>query len=85
MDIVITTALIPNRPAPKLWTEGHGRGDEAGFGDRRPGGREGRQLRADRMDEKIVTDNGVTIIGYTDFPAAWRRNPRRFTPTTSAT
>jgi NAD(P) transhydrogenase subunit alpha len=21
MDIVITTALIPNRPAPKLWTE----------------------------------------------------------------
>ena len=22
------------------------------------------------MDEKIVTDNGVTIIGYTDFPSA---------------
>jgi NAD/NADP transhydrogenase alpha subunit len=21
MDIVITTALIPGRPAPKLWTE----------------------------------------------------------------
>ena len=36
------------------------------------------------MDEKIVTDNGVTIVGYTDFPAAWRRRPRRFMPPTSA-
>ena len=25
IDIVITTALIPGRPAPKLWTDGHGR------------------------------------------------------------
>ena len=32
MDIVITTALIPNRPAPKLWLERHDRGDEARFG-----------------------------------------------------
>ena len=24
MDIVITTALIPGRPAPKLWTGRHG-------------------------------------------------------------
>jgi NAD(P) transhydrogenase subunit alpha len=86
MDIVITTALIPNRPAPKLWTEGHGRGHEARLGDRRPGGRTRRQLRPDRMDEKIVTDNGVTIIGYTDFPSrAWPRNPPRSTPPTSAT
>ena len=36
-------------------------------------------------DEKIVTDNGVTIIGYTDFPSR-NGNPglRRFTPQTSA-
>ena len=43
-DIVITTALIPGRPAPKLVTPRHGRLDEAGLGDRRPGGRARRQL-----------------------------------------
>jgi NAD(P) transhydrogenase subunit alpha len=58
VDIVITTALIPGRPAPKLWTEGHGRGHEAGFGDRRPGGRAGgnceltRAGREDRHRER---------------------------------
>ena len=32
VDIVITTALIPGRPAPKLWLARHGRADEAGLG-----------------------------------------------------
>ena len=47
-DIVITTALIPGRPAPLLITRGHGQGDEARFGHRRPGRQAGRQLRAQR-------------------------------------
>ena len=31
-DIVITTALIPGRPAPLLMTEEHRQGHEAGLG-----------------------------------------------------
>ena len=45
MDIVITTALIPGRPAPKLLEGRHGRGNEARQRRRRPGGRAGRQRR----------------------------------------
>jgi NAD(P) transhydrogenase subunit alpha len=29
----------------------------------------GGNCKLTKMDEKIVTDNGVTIIGYTDFPS----------------
>ena len=45
-DIVITTALIPGRTAPVLVTEEMVEIDEAGLGDRRSGGRAGRQLPA---------------------------------------
>ena len=45
-DIVITTALIPGRPAPKLVSADDGRLDAAGLGDRRSRGRARRQLRA---------------------------------------
>ena len=48
VDIIITTALIPGKPAPRLITARDGAVDEAGQRDRRPGGRAGRQLRADR-------------------------------------
>ena len=47
-DIVITTALIPGRPAPRLVTEETDCGDEAGLGHRRPRGEAGRQLRVQR-------------------------------------
>ena len=47
IDIVITTALIPNREAPELVDRGHGGCDEAGIGDCRSGGGKGRQLQAD--------------------------------------
>ncbi len=45
-DIVITTALIPGRPAPVLVTQGNGREHEARLGDRRSRGRARRQLPA---------------------------------------
>ena len=45
-DIVITTALIPGRPAPRLVTADDGRLDAARLGGRRPRGRARRQLRA---------------------------------------
>ena len=42
-DIVITTALIPGRPAPRLDIDGHGGLDAAGLGDHRSRGRARRQ------------------------------------------
>ena len=69
IDIVITTALIPNRPAPKLWTE-----DMVAL--MKPGSvvvdlaaERGGNCDLTVMDEKIVSANGVTIVGYTDFPS----------------
>ena len=44
-DIVITTALIPGRPAPKLVSARDGGLDEARLGDRRSRGRARRQCR----------------------------------------
>jgi len=69
MDIVITTALIPGRPAPKLWTA-----DMVAL--MKPGSvivdlaaERGGNCDLTVMDEKIVSDNGVTVVGYTDFPS----------------
>ena len=44
-DIVVTTALIPGRPAPRLITAEMVAVDAAGLGHRRSGGRARRQLR----------------------------------------
>ena len=46
-DAVITTALIPGRPAPRLIPAFGGRGDAPRLGHRRPRRRGGRELRAD--------------------------------------
>jgi H+-translocating NAD(P) transhydrogenase subunit alpha len=68
-DFVITTALIPGRPAPRLVTEAHVR-------SMRPG-----SVIVDLAAEaggnceltepgKEVTKHGVTIIGFTNLPAS---------------
>ncbi len=69
MDIVITTALIPGRPAPKLWTA-----DMVAL--MKPGSvivdlaaERGGNCDLTVPDAKIVSDNGVTVVGYTDFPS----------------
>ncbi|MFO1210797.1 MAG: Re/Si-specific NAD(P)(+) transhydrogenase subunit alpha [Amaricoccus sp.] len=69
MDIVITTALIPGRPAPKLWTE-----DMVAL--MKPGSvivdlaaERGGNCDLTVPDQSIETPNGVRIIGYTDFPS----------------
>ena len=66
IDIVITTALIPGRPAPKLWLK------EA-VDEMKPGSvivdlaaRNGGNCELTRPNEVVTTDNGVTIIGYAD-------------------
>ncbi|MCC1493626.1 Re/Si-specific NAD(P)(+) transhydrogenase subunit alpha [Cognatishimia sp. F0-27] len=67
MDIVITTALIPNRPAPKLWTEDMVAAMKPGSVIVDLAAPAGGNVEGTVKDEKIVTENGVTIIGYTDF------------------
>ena len=69
MDIVITTALIPNREAPELWTEDMVAAMKPGSVIVDLAAEKGGNCKLTVMDEKIVTDNGVTIIGYTDFPS----------------
>ncbi|MBD3663611.1 Re/Si-specific NAD(P)(+) transhydrogenase subunit alpha [Sulfitobacter sp. TSTF-M16] len=69
IDIVITTALIPNREAPELWTEDMVAAMKPGSVIVDLAAEKGGNCKLTVMAEKIVTDNGVTIIGYTDFPS----------------
>ena len=66
VDIIITTALIPGRPAPRLITAEM-------VASMRPGSvivdlaaRNGGNVEGSEPDEVVVTANGVTIIGHTD-------------------
>ncbi|WP_135077168.1 Re/Si-specific NAD(P)(+) transhydrogenase subunit alpha [Terasakiella sp. SH-1] len=69
MDIVITTALIPNRDAPKLWLEDMVAAMKTGSVIIDLAAERGGNVEGTVKDEKVVSDNGVTIIGYTDFPS----------------
>jgi NAD(P) transhydrogenase subunit alpha len=66
VDIIITTALIPGKPAPRLITAEM-------VATMRPGSvivdmaaASGGNVEGSRPDELVVTPNGVKIIGYTD-------------------
>ncbi len=66
VDIVVTTALIPGRQAPRLLTE-------ADVASMKPGSvivdmaaAQGGNVAGSVAGEKVVTANGVTILGYTD-------------------
>jgi NAD(P) transhydrogenase subunit alpha len=69
MDIVITTALIPNRDAPKLWLEDMVKAMKPGSVIVDLAAERGGNVEGTVKDEKVVTENGVTIVGYTDFPS----------------
>jgi NAD(P) transhydrogenase subunit alpha len=69
IDIVITTALIPGRPAPKLWLEDMVRAMKPGSVIVDLAAERGGNCDLTLPDQKVVSDNGVTIIGYTDFPS----------------
>ena len=69
VDIVITTALIPGRPAPELWTEEMVRAMKPGSVVVDLAAEAGGNCALTKPDEKFTTDNGVTIIGYTDYPS----------------
>jgi NAD(P) transhydrogenase subunit alpha len=69
VDIVITTALIPNQEAPELWTEDMVKAMKPGSVIVDLAAERGGNCKMTVADDKIVTDNGVTIVGYTDFPS----------------
>jgi NAD(P) transhydrogenase subunit alpha len=69
IDIVICTALIPNRPAPVLWTKDMVEAMKPGSVIIDLAAERGGNCELTVPEQKIVTDNGVTIVGYTDFPS----------------
>lgn len=69
VDVVITTALIPGKPAPRLITAEM-------VASMRPGSvivdmaaANGGNVEGTVPGQRVTTLNGVTIIGYTDLPA----------------
>ncbi|OJU10294.1 MAG: NAD(P) transhydrogenase subunit alpha [Caulobacterales bacterium 68-7] len=69
-DIVITTALIPGRPAPVLVTAEQ-------VASMKPGSvlidlavEQGGNVAGAKPDQTVVTENGVKIIGFTNLPSA---------------
>lgn len=68
VDIIITTALIPGRPAPKLLTEEDVASMKPGSVIVDMASGQGGNVAGSVAGERIVTDNGVVILGYTDLP-----------------
>ena len=69
MDIVISTALIPGRDAPKLWLADMVAAMKPGSVVIDLAAERGGNCDLTVPDQKVVSPNGVTIIGYTDFPS----------------
>lgn len=66
VDIIVTTAAIPGRPSPKLITAEMVRAMKPGSIIVDLAALGGGNCELTKPGEKYVTDNGVTIIGYTD-------------------
>jgi NAD(P) transhydrogenase subunit alpha len=69
IDIVITTALIPGRDAPVLWTKDMVEAMKPGSVIVDLAAERGGNCELTEADKRVVTDNGVIIVGYTDFPS----------------
>ncbi|MBD1559070.1 Re/Si-specific NAD(P)(+) transhydrogenase subunit alpha [Vibrio sp. S9_S30] len=66
VDIIITTALIPGRPAPKLITKAMVDSMKSGSVIVDLAAANGGNCEYTVADEVITTPNGVRIVGYTD-------------------
>ena len=69
VNIVITTALIPGKPAPKLWLADMVAAMKPGSVVVDMAAEQGGNCEATQPGKEIVTDNGVTVLGFTDFPS----------------
>jgi len=77
VDIVITTALIPGRAAPIMVTKEMVARMKSGSVTVDLAAETGGNVETTVRDQKIITPNGVTCLGYTDLPSRL--------PTTSST
>jgi proton-translocating NAD(P)+ transhydrogenase subunit alpha len=68
VDIIVTTALIPGRPAPRLITEGMVESMQDGSVIVDLAAEQGGNCALTEAD-KVVVRHGVTIIGYTNLPS----------------
>jgi NAD(P) transhydrogenase subunit alpha len=66
VDIIVTTALIPGRPAPRLLTAAQVASMKPGSVIVDMAAAQGGNVEGTVAGEVVVTANGVTIIGYTD-------------------
>ncbi len=66
VDIIITTALIPGKPAPRIITADMVASMTSGSVIVDMAAANGGNVEGTVKDRVVVTDNGVTIIGYTD-------------------
>ena len=66
VDIIVTTALIPGRPAPRLITAEMVASMRSGSVIVDMAAAQGGNVEGTRAGEVVRTGNGVTIIGYTD-------------------
>jgi NAD(P) transhydrogenase subunit alpha len=69
VDIIITTALIPGRPAPLLITAKDVSLMKPGSVIVDMAAAQGGNVAGSVAGQKVVTENGVTILGYTDLPS----------------
>lgn len=69
VDIIITTALIPNKPAPKLLPVDAVSVMKNGSIIVDHAAESGGNCDLTQPGHTILTSNGVTIIGETDFPS----------------
>ncbi|MDQ0547837.1 Re/Si-specific NAD(P)(+) transhydrogenase subunit alpha [Pantoea agglomerans] len=69
VDIIVTTALIPGKPAPKLITEEMVASMKPGSVIVDLAAQTGGNCALTVADQVTVTPNGVKIIGYTDLPS----------------
>lgn len=77
VDIIITTALIPGKPAPRMITKEMIAKMKPGSVTIDLAAESGGNVETTVKDQCITTDNGVTCVGYTDLPSRL--------PTTSST
>lgn len=66
VDIIITTALIPGRPAPRLITAADVASMKSGSVVVDMAAAQGGNVEGSVAGERVVTANGVVILGYTD-------------------
>jgi NAD(P) transhydrogenase subunit alpha len=69
VDIIITTALIPGKPAPKIISEAMIKSMKSGSVIVDLAAAAGGNAALTVKDQIFTTENGVKIIGYTDLPS----------------